>query len=113
MPYYHVAPERARRSITAHGIDPRRFASVAPPGFERHQPEDQRGCFLFDDLDIACWYADYMARQEPAEAMDIWEVEPLGALWPDPGLIVGIDDAENEPGSWFHIGVARALHRVR
>ena len=111
-PVYHVAPASVRASIEHYGIDPRRFAAAAGPEYAGYTPHDERGFFVFDSLETADWYARYQAVQSPPCPMDIWELTPIQALFPDPGLVLGVDEDLNE-GAWFHPGTVPAARLVR
>lgn len=66
--YYHAAPARVRDSIEQHGLD----ASKAP--YERSTSGSK--LYVFADLDEALWYARTMARTDPREDFDVWELKP-------------------------------------
>jgi hypothetical protein len=107
--YFHVAPSSARASIEAHGIDPGRFA--ASQGWTEYERYSDVGCFIFEGLDAARWYAEYMAGASPACPMDIWEISPTGWLDDDDGLVPGGSRAENA-GSFHHVGAPTVVGLV-
>lgn len=90
--FYHTAPSSARRSIRENGINP----SLAK---ERWSDND-KGFYVFDDLQYAIWYADYMANYDPPCIMDIYRVYVDKSIKIEPDFELGADE-DAEIHSWF------------
>jgi hypothetical protein len=76
---YHVAPERVQDSIKKYGID----STKAP--YERSTEGAE--IYLFDTLDRAKWYKNFMSQYDEPEPFNIWKVKvDEKKLKPDYGL---------------------------